>query len=337
MWMVTDGLTITCLGLTVTATASQMPCRALLIPAGTGMGTHHTPCTAPQHAMQGGARPVYGAYAAAARYRCPTPAARVDRDRDGIPDTLQSRYSYMQSRVPAHYPPTAHWQAHNMAAPRATVGVDVDGDGRADYYVSGVDRDGDGIPDAMQGAPHPSRHGYGYAPHPMYRPPAPRATVAVDVDGDGRADYYVSGVDRDGDGIPDAMQGAPHPSRHGYGYAPHPMYRPPAPRATVAVDVDGDGRADYYVSGVDRDGDGIPDAMQGGARPVYGAYAAAARYRCPTPAARVDRDRDGIPDTLQSRYSYMQSRVPAHYPPTCLLYTSPSPRDRTRSRMPSSA
>jgi hypothetical protein len=24
-------------------------------------------------------------------------------------------------------------------------------------------------------------------------------------------------------------------------------------------------------------------------------------------------------------------------PPTCLLYTSPSPRDRTRSRMPSSA
>ena len=26
-----------------------------------------------------------------------------------------------------------------------------------------------------------------------------------------------------------------------------------------------------------------------------------------------------------------------HYPHTCLLYTSPSPRDRTRSRMPSSA
>ena len=25
------------------------------------------------------------------------------------------------------------------------------------------------------------------------------------------------------------------------------------------------------------------------------------------------------------------------YPYTCLLYTSPSPRDRTRSRMPSSA
>ena len=27
----------------------------------------------------------------------------------------------------------------------------------------------------------------------------------------------------------------------------------------------------------------------------------------------------------------------AEQPPVCLLYTSPSPRDRTRSRMPSSA
>ena len=30
----------------------------------------------------------------------------------------------------------------------------------------------------------------------------------------------------------------------------------------MAVDVDGDGRADYIVSGADRDGDGIPDALQ---------------------------------------------------------------------------
>ena len=28
---------------------------------------------------------------------------------------------------------------------------------------------------------------------------------------------------------------------------------------------------------------------------------------------------------------------PRHYPGTCLLYTSPSPRDRQKSRMPSSA
>ena len=33
-------------------------------------------------------------------------------------------------------------------------------------------------------------------------------------------------------------------------------------RATVAVDVDGDGIPDYLVSGADRDGDGIPDALQ---------------------------------------------------------------------------
>ena len=31
------------------------------------------------------------------------------------------------------------------------------------------------------------------------------------------------------------------------------------------------------------------------------------------------------------------ARVVAKYPNSCLLYTSPSPRDRTRSRMPSSA
>jgi len=35
-------------------------------------------------------------------------------------------------------------------------------------------------------------------------------------------------------------------------------------KATVAVDVDGDGEADYIVSGVDKDGDGIPDALQMG-------------------------------------------------------------------------
>ena len=36
--------------------------------------------------------------------------------------------------------------------------------------------------------------------------------------------------------------------------------------------------------------------------------------------------------------SYKSSRVHLRtLPTTCLLYTSPSPRDRTRSRMPSSA
>ena len=34
---------------------------------------------------------------------------------------------------------------------------------------------------------------------------------------------------------------------------------------------------------------------------------------------------------------FMQMLLGPPGPPTCLLYTSPSPRDRTRSRMPSSA
>lgn len=38
---------------------------------------------------------------------------------------------------------------------------------------------------------------------------APVAQVAVDVDGDGRADKIVTGVDANMDGIPDALQGAP--------------------------------------------------------------------------------------------------------------------------------
>ena len=33
----------------------------------------------------------------------------------------------------------------------------------------------------------------------------------------------------------------------------------------------------------------------------------------------------------------LHEKDPAQYPRTCLLYTSPSPRDRQKSRMPSSA
>ena len=37
-----------------------------------------------------------------------------------------------------------------MPGMQATVGVDVDGDGRADFLMTGIDRNGDGIPDVMQ-------------------------------------------------------------------------------------------------------------------------------------------------------------------------------------------
>ena len=50
---------------------------------------------------------------------------------------------------------------------------------------------------------------------------------------------------------------------------------------------------------------------------------------------------DVIPETYEIERQKLQAEVPGEYSIiryyTCLLYTSPSPRDRTRSRMPSSA
>merc|ERR1711865_755182 len=45
------------------------------------------------------------------------------------------------------------------------------------------------------------------------------------------------------------------------------MYHQYSPRATVGVDATGDGRANYMVSGADRNFDGIPDVLQGGGMP----------------------------------------------------------------------
>ena len=71
--------------------------------------------------------------------------------------------------------------------------------------------------------------------------------------GDGRANALVRG------GIPDALQGGGmmggSMGYRGGGYSP---------QATAAIDTTGDGRANALVRGVDRNGDGIPDALQGG-------------------------------------------------------------------------
>merc|ERR1719174_1872074 len=80
----------------------------------------------------------------------------------------------------------------------------------------------------------------------------PAATVGIDASGDGRPNFLVSGVDRNRDGIPDAMR----------------MQARPMPTATVGIDISGDGRPNYLVSGMDRNRDGIPDAMQMQAGPV---------------------------------------------------------------------
>ena len=45
----------------------------------------------------------------------------------------------------------------------------------------------------------------------------------------------------------------------------------------------------------------------------------------------------GLARRIKRKVTIDPSRIEEIEPNTCLLYTSPSPRDRTRSRMPSSA
>jgi len=69
----------------------------------------------------------------------------------------------------------------------------------------------------------------------------PTATVGLDLTNNGNAEIYVTGVDRNRDGIPDVLQ---------------------APLTTVGVDTNHDGRANLYVTGTDLAGDGIPDILE---------------------------------------------------------------------------
>ena len=46
---------------------------------------------------------------------------------------------------------------------------------------------------------------------------------------------------------------------------------------------------------------------------------------------------DQDPIALKNQLKVVEERLNSEYDKRCLLYTSPSPRDRTRSRMPSSA
>ena len=48
-------------------------------------------------------------------------------------------------------------------------------------------------------------------------------------------------------------------------------------------------------------------------------------------------DAAGVPDCEQAWTNFSLDTTKAGFYRYCLLYTSPSPRDRTRSRMPSSA
>ena len=65
-------------------------------------------------------------------------------------------------------------------------------------------------------------------------------------------------------------------------------------------------------------------------------YSVNKRVHGPT-SEEVANDSDRFGRYLASKQSYGQAEQLLKKALSCLLYTSPSPRDRTRSRMPSSA
>merc|ERR1711920_482900 len=64
--------------------------------------------------------------------------------------------------------------ARSFVAPTTTVGLDVDGDGRSDFLVSGTDRNRDGIPDAIQGGST-----FAYAPRTQFVTGSPWTTTTA--------------------------------------------------------------------------------------------------------------------------------------------------------------
>jgi hypothetical protein len=75
----------------------------------------------------------------------------------------------------------------------------------------------------------------------------PTATIGVDANHDGKPDFWYTGVDRNCDGIPDALQQSSTAN---------------LPTATVGIDSNQNGQTDYYYTGVDMNRDGIPDVLQ---------------------------------------------------------------------------
>merc|ERR1719253_2026262 len=93
---------------------------------------------------------------------------------------------------------------------------------------------------------------------PGYAQAVPQAVVGLDTNHDGRANLFVSGEDRNFDGIPDVLQ---QPQLQQPQYAQY-VYGQAVPQAVVGLDTNHDGRANLFVSGADRNFDGIPDVLQ---------------------------------------------------------------------------
>ena len=119
-----------------------------------------------------------------------------------------------------------------------------------------------------------------------------------------------------------ARDGAVLPVLHLNGYKiANPTVLARIPHDELRALLEGYGYAPHFVEGSD------PEAMHQLMAATLDAIAdeiAAIQRR-----ARVDGDR------TRPRWPCLILRTPKGW--TCLLYTSPSPRDRTRSRMPSSA
>merc|ERR1719163_1402452 len=87
-----------------------------------------------------------------------------------------------------------------LAPPSAMAGVDLTGDGRANFVYVGADTNRDGIPDALQrSSPSPPRvRDRNSSGQPLN---APLAAAGVDTTGDGLANFVYVGADEDRDGV----------------------------------------------------------------------------------------------------------------------------------------
>ena len=126
--------------------------------------------------------------------------------------------------------------------------------------------------------------------------------VQIDTDGDGITDDC--DLDSDNDGIPDSIE-AGSLDLDGDGIVDCPTA--PSFSANGLCDIVDPANGGVAVPEPDTDGDGVPDYLD------------------------LDSDNDGIPDSIEAGSLDLDGDG------ICLLYTSPSPRDATLSRMPSSA
>ena len=92
--------------------------------------------------------------------------------------------------------------------------------------------------------------------------------------------------------------------------------------------------AEYAANGIDRSS-GPGNVLEiGSGKPVDGEFVYSMRHVFPHDDVRMS---DIVSDFGHEVIDVTTMDFDAEFDAICLLYTSPSPRDRTRSRMPSSA